>query len=247
MAGFPGWLPSDGRFCIGASGATRCKTSSKAVATSPGGSKTGQYIASSPCGRSTCAALRAPSTGSTQCQACPATTASKDRPLGFQISKLPISTSTPVRLATSAIRASGSTPSTVQPAALYCRAPMPVPQPTSRNSTPGLAAMTSCIRASGQRGPARSYRSAFTPKDSATCRSRCGSWSDKDEGSVDTVRVYVLCLDRTPALPAVAHLAHFNLDVTKSRREQAIRQCLRRNRVAGVAEMHFKYWYKGNY
>ena len=61
------------------------------------------------------------------------------------------------------------------------------------------------------------------------------------------MRVYVLCLDRTPALPTVAHLAHFNLDVTKSRREQAIRQCLRRNRVAGVAEMHFKYWYKGNY
>ena len=55
----------------------------------------------------------------------------------------------PVRLANSAIRASGSTPSTVQPAALYCRAPMPVPQPTSRNSTPGLAAMTRCIRASG--------------------------------------------------------------------------------------------------
>jgi hypothetical protein len=58
------------------------------------------------------------------------------------------------------------------------------------------------------------------------------------------VGVYVLCLDGTPALPAVAH---FNVDVMKSRRAQAIRQCLRRNRVAGVAEMQFKYWYKGNY
>jgi hypothetical protein len=45
-------------------------------------------------------------------------------------------------------------------------------------------------------------------------------------------------------LPAVAH---FNVDVMKSRRAQAIRQCLGRNRVAGVAEMQFKYWYKGNY
>jgi hypothetical protein len=53
------------------------------------------------------------------------------------------------------------------------------------------------------------------------------------------VRVYVPCLDRTPALPAVAHvahLAHFNLDVMKSRRGQAIRQCLRRNRAAGVVQ-----------
>src|ERR1700752_1070717 len=58
MAGFPGWLPSDGRFCSGASGATRCKTSSKALATSLGGSKTCQYIASSPGGRRTCAAYR---------------------------------------------------------------------------------------------------------------------------------------------------------------------------------------------
>jgi len=45
-------------------------------------------------------------------------------------------------------------------------------------------------------------------------------------------------------LPAVAR---FNVDVMKSRRAQAIRQCLRRSRVAGVAEMQFKYWYKGNY
>ena len=55
--------------------------------------------------------------------------------------------------------------------------------------------------------------------------------------------VYVLCLDGTPALPAVTH---FNVDVMKSRRAQAIRQWLGRNRVAGVAEMQFKYWYKGS-
>ena len=30
-----------------------------------------------------------------------------------------------------------------------CRAPMPVPQPTSRKSVPGLAAMTCCISSSG--------------------------------------------------------------------------------------------------
>ena len=53
-----------------------------------GGSKTCQYSASNPLGRSTCAALRAPSTGSTQCQACPATTASKVRPLRVPIFEL---------------------------------------------------------------------------------------------------------------------------------------------------------------
>jgi hypothetical protein len=56
--------------------------------------------------------------------------------------------------------------------------------------------------------------------------------------------VYVLCLDGMSALPAVAQ---FNVDVMKSRRAQAIRQCLRRTRVAGVAEMQLKYWYRGNY
>jgi hypothetical protein len=56
--------------------------------------------------------------------------------------------------------------------------------------------------------------------------------------------VYVLCVDGTSALPAVAH---FNVDVMESLRAQDIRLYLRRNHVAGVAEMQFKYWYKGNY
>src|SRR6516225_10581812 len=41
-------------------------------------------------------------------------------------------------------------------------------------------------------------------------------------------------LDRAPALPALADL---NLHVVKPRRAQAVRQRLRRNRIAGVAEM----------
>jgi hypothetical protein len=100
-----------------------------------------QNTASRPPGRSTCAALAAPATGSTQCQACPAMTASKVRPAGSQASNLATSTSTPLRRANWAMRGSGSTPSTRQPAAWNCRASMPVPQPTSRTSGPGLAAM----------------------------------------------------------------------------------------------------------
>jgi hypothetical protein len=48
------------------------------------------------------------------------------------------------------------------------------------------------------------------------------------------VEVYVLFLNGTLALPAVAL---FNVDVMKSRRAQAIRQYIRQSRAAGVAEM----------
>jgi hypothetical protein len=71
--------------------------------------------------------MAAPATGSTQCQACPATTASNARPALSQASNLDTSTSSPCRRARSAIRASGSTPSTRQPTAWNCRATMPGP------------------------------------------------------------------------------------------------------------------------
>jgi hypothetical protein len=76
-------------------------------------------------------------------------TASKRRPVLSQASNIASSTSIPVRRANSAILVSGSTPSTVQPAAWNCRAAMPVPQPTSRTSGPGLAAMIASTRAPG--------------------------------------------------------------------------------------------------
>ena len=59
------------------------------------------------------------------------------------------STAIPLRRAKPAIRSSGSTPSTRQPAAWNCRAAMPVPQPTSRTSGPGLAATIRSTMASG--------------------------------------------------------------------------------------------------
>jgi hypothetical protein len=76
-------------------------------------------------------------------------TASKARPALSQASNVATSTSTPNRRARPAIRASGSTPSTRQPAAWNCRAAMPVPQPTSRTPGPGLAATIAAIMASG--------------------------------------------------------------------------------------------------
>jgi hypothetical protein len=68
---------------------------------------------------------------------------------GSQSSNVATSTSAPLRSANWAIRASGSTPSTLQPAAWNCRASMPVPQPTSRTSGPGLAATIRSTIASG--------------------------------------------------------------------------------------------------
>lgn len=76
-------------------------------------------------------------------------TASNFRPAGSQSSNFATSTSNPPRRAKSAIRASGSTPSTVQPADLNCRAAVPVPQPTSSMAGPGLAAMIASTMASG--------------------------------------------------------------------------------------------------
>src|ERR1700740_3180575 len=52
--------------------------------------------------------------------------------------------------------------------------------------------------------------------------------------SVIPARVPLAGLDRAPALSAAAD---FNIDVMKSRCAQAIRQGLRRKRIAGVAEM----------
>jgi hypothetical protein len=66
-----------------------------------------------------------------------------------QSSNAATSTATPVCRANWAIRRSGSTPSTLQPAAWNCRASMPVPQPTSRTSGPGLAATIRSTIASG--------------------------------------------------------------------------------------------------
>jgi hypothetical protein len=126
----------------------RC-AAEKALATSGGGRNTFQNGASRPPGRSTRAAAAAPATGSTQCQVCPATTASNTRPAGSQASNAATSTSTPLRRAKPAIRASTSTPSTRQPAARNCRLEMPVPQPTSRTSGPGLAATIAATMASG--------------------------------------------------------------------------------------------------
>jgi len=76
-------------------------------------------------------------------------TASNRRPALSQASNFATSTSIPLRRANSAIRISGSTPSTVQPAAWNCRAAMPVPHPTSKKSGPGLAATTASTRAAG--------------------------------------------------------------------------------------------------
>nr|WP_308210222.1 hypothetical protein [Actinomadura madurae] len=62
--------------------------------------------------------MAAPAIGSIQCQDVPATTASKSRPAASQVSKAATSTSRPRRRAKAAMRASGSTPSTVQPGGL---------------------------------------------------------------------------------------------------------------------------------
>ena len=134
----------------GESGATRRQAALAASDTSGGDWETTWWKgASSPPGRSTCAALAAPATGSTQCQAVPATTASNSRPAGSHSSNVATSASTPVLRANSAILASGSTPSTRQPAAWNCLATMPVPVPTSSTSVPGLAAMIRSAKAAG--------------------------------------------------------------------------------------------------
>ena len=119
---------------------TRWLTAEKPAATSGGGWKTFQNTASRPPGRNACAALDAPATASIQCQAWPATTASKVRPALSHSSNGATSTSSPNCRASSAMRASTSTPITRQPAAWNCRAAMPVPHPTSRKSVPGLPA-----------------------------------------------------------------------------------------------------------
>jgi len=83
-------------------------------------------------------------------------TTSNVRPDGSQSSNFATSVSVPPCLASSAIRGSGSTPSTRQPAAWNSRAEMPVPHPTSRTLRPGLAAMMRSTRSAGYVGLVRS-------------------------------------------------------------------------------------------
>ena len=80
-------------------------------------------------------------------------TASNTRPAGSQSSNFATSTSVPPCLACPAIRGSGSTPSTRQPAAWNSREEMPVPQPTSSDVTSRAGRDDAFYQAGGIGGP----------------------------------------------------------------------------------------------
>ena len=122
--------------------------------------------------------LAAPATGSTQCQLSPATTTSNLRPAASQASKVEISTSTPLRCANSAIRGSGSTPSTVQPAAetaarrCLCRRPHRARVDQGRQRRFGRSGSRDSVVARGHnvQGPTRTIPPADDGR--ARCRER---------------------------------------------------------------------------